>query len=70
MRADLHDHIVAVEEHHWWFQARKRIILDFLARAFSPPDPVGIRGRSRRSGLTGYGGHKGRGHHRQDRKDS
>lgn len=40
MRADLHDHIVAVEEHHWWFQARKRIILEFLSRAFRTPRPV------------------------------
>lgn len=61
MRADLHDHIVAVEEHHWWFQARKRIILDFLARAFSPPDPVGIGGAPGAAGSRGTAATRGGG---------
>ena len=32
MRADIFDIIAAVEERHWWFQARKRIILSLLER--------------------------------------
>ena len=41
MRADIFDVIAAVEDHHWWFQARKRIILSLLERELPRLAPGG-----------------------------
>src|SRR3954465_370739 len=34
-----------IEDRHWWFLGRRRIILTELARALTPAGPAGRRGR-------------------------